>query len=261
MNALPESEPPAFAIAMIALKGPPPTPLRSLIQEAARSHPRLKLNREPESPGGVTSFQWESSDVLVADMPAPIPWSDLEGPCRTAWFWPAAAEEIKTHTCHLLVTLTDPDLDAIDRFLRLTEVTAALLASLPTAAGVYWGSGAVVTSPEAFREMASGAVREQLPLYLWVTFHLGRNGDGSMFGFTQGLAALGIKELEVPSTRYSTEDVLDRLFNIAHYVLDGVAEVKDGNSIGMSATEVIRVRFRSSQFGQDGMVMQLEFPK
>ena len=28
-------------------------------------------------------------------MPAPIPWSNLEGPCATAWWWPDATEKMK----------------------------------------------------------------------------------------------------------------------------------------------------------------------
>lgn len=119
----------------------------------------------------------------------------------------------------------------------------------------------MVSSPQDFASTAAQASREMLPLYLWITFHIGRNKDLSCFGFTQGLAALGHKELEVAATSYAPDDVLDRLFNIAHYVIDGIAVLKDGQTIGMSAMEKIRVEFRPSQFGQDGRVMRLTFPK
>ena len=36
----------------------------------------------------------------------PIPWSQLEGPAAAAaWYWPEAAETLRPHEAHLLVTL------------------------------------------------------------------------------------------------------------------------------------------------------------
>ena len=36
------------------------------------------------------SFSLGGNTAAVALMPAPIPWSNLEGPCETAWWWPEA---------------------------------------------------------------------------------------------------------------------------------------------------------------------------
>ena len=43
----------------------------------------------------------------VTLVPQPIPWSQLEGPCATAWYWPEAASDLRGHQAHLLLTLVD----------------------------------------------------------------------------------------------------------------------------------------------------------
>jgi len=65
---------------------------------------------EPVAAGSTESLftctlgEYTAAATLV---PRPIPWSQLEGPCATAWYWPAAADALRDHAAHLLVTLVD----------------------------------------------------------------------------------------------------------------------------------------------------------
>src|SRR5262249_15375306 len=107
--------------------------------------------------------------MALGMMPGPIPWSDLEGPWQTAWYWAEAVAVMKGHRAHVLVTLIGSKLGPIDRTMLATRVAAAV-AETHDALGVYWGSGTVVTSREMFTEMAREMSAEQLPLMLWVEF-------------------------------------------------------------------------------------------
>ena len=60
-------------------------------------------------------------------MPDPIPWADLEGPCREAWYWPEAAEALRDHTSHLLVTLIDEGSKSVDKSVILTQLVSGLV--------------------------------------------------------------------------------------------------------------------------------------
>ena len=52
--------------------------------------------KEPtEGEQAVYMFEVEGNRAIVAGMPRGYPWSDLEGPCQTAWWWPDAEEALR----------------------------------------------------------------------------------------------------------------------------------------------------------------------
>lgn len=242
-----------LSLAMIALKTP------ALPKVGPWLNTLLKKGDTPGlSESGILSFNTPTGWVAISLMEIPLPWSELETPCAHAYLWPDAEKSLRKHAAHLIVTVTDSKGDTVDRFLTLTKVIAALLDGFEVA-GIYWGAGGVVQSPEIFREFAGEATREFLPLHLWIGFRIGRNKDKSLWGYTVGLEALGHMELEVLRSGYSGEDLIDRLFNCAHYLLDNGPILKDGNTFGLSAEEKIKIRHLPSEFGRKGKVIQLQF--
>lgn len=199
----------------------------------------------------------DGSPVSVGLIPAPVPWSNLEGPCATAWWWPEAEERCRAASAHALVFLRDDKLDVFERNLRVTKATAALLRAVPDSIGVYWGAGTLVQSREDFIKQAARASREYLPLYSWVDFRVATRNDGSRFYATTGLGALGLMEIETASRRHPPE-VIGLVFNVAHYLCDHGLVLKDGDTIGLTATDKTRVRHRASAWDRSGPVLWLE---
>lgn len=93
-------------------------------------------------------FACDIGDTLAAIglVPAPIAWSDLEGPCATAWYWPQAMANMQGHQAHAIVTLSGEQNNILTRHILLTQVVAATVEATD-AVGVYWGSGTLVHSP------------------------------------------------------------------------------------------------------------------
>lgn len=209
---------------------------------------------------GMMTFKVGTSIVGIALIPQAIPWTALEEACVRALFWTDAAKALKAHTTHVVVSVGDPKLDSVDRALLLTRVICAFLKEFE-AVGVYWGAGAVVQSTQIFLDLAAEANRSMLPLHLWMSFRVGAAGSGGVAGYTVGLRAFDQMELEVLQCGYSPADLVDRLFNCAHYLLDKGPVLLDGHTIGLSAEERIEVRHLPSHFGQPGKVIQLQFPK
>jgi len=117
----------------------------------------------------------------------------------------------------------------------------------------------LVYPTDLFLEQASDITRELLPLNLWIDFRIAKGSEGGLTGFTSGLASLGHMELEVDQAQVEPAHLRDRLYNIAHYVLDHGPVLKDGETIGLSADERIKIHHRKSRFDQRGMVIKLEF--
>lgn len=208
---------------------------------------------------GILNFKLGSETVFVAPMPVPYPWSDLEGPCETSWMWPSdkpAASEVRGTHSHTLVTSMMSSADPITRRVLLAHVVGAL-AGLPGVKGVYWPDATLVHYPPVFAEMAATGSREAPPLLLLVDFRVFRNEDGSFGLFTTGLASLGMMEMEIAGLEMLPGELRDWAMNIALYLLDHGQPIPDGDTIGATADEQLKVRHKPSSFGAPGRVMRI----
>jgi hypothetical protein len=197
--------------------------------------------------------------AAAALVPRPIPWSQLEGPAATAWYWPDATESLRHHAAHLLVTLVDEGGRPIVKSLALTRLTAALTATSPSA-GVFWGPGRLVHPSSAFVEQAEQASETNLPLFLWVDLRIEQlDDDGALRLYTTGLDALGGEEIEAPHFHGTPQRLLEFAYNIAHYQLDSRKAIRDGDTIGLTEEVQVTAHRGPSMLGGEMEVLQLDF--
>ena len=251
----------SLSIAMVALGERPHISGAAIVKDLAATWPSLPAASGMEQKDGTLSFSVGRQTVILGLMPAPIPWTDLEGPCATSWLWPKAAEELKKHRQHLIVTVTSEGATPIDRSKLLTQVVAAILATCPQAIGVYWGNATLVVSKEMFRQFAveMEMLPAGLPIPLWIDFRAGPGNDGKMAGFTHGMEWLGHKELETLNAPESAGALRERLMDLCGYLLQNGPVIQDGHTVGQSAQEKIRVVLSPSSFGHKGQVMRLDY--
>ncbi len=203
-------------------------------------------------------FPLGDGKAAVALMPAPIPWSNLEGPCAAAWWWPEATERMRTHASHLLLALTGESGDAVRRALELTHLTAAAIAHVETA-GVYWGGGRLVHEPKVFVVQARGAGLDRLPLHLWIDFRVETGDDGTLRLFTTGMQAFGKMEIEIPRSRRTAAELYQFARSIADYILARGAEVRDGHTVGRWEEEKVPATHAPSMWDPTMPVLRLDF--
>jgi hypothetical protein len=235
--------------------------LESLQQILNTSKVSGQAPKDVRTEKGVLTFRLGDEMFAVAPMPAPYPWSDLEGPCQTSWMWPkqTPATSVRHHRTHVLLVGTGSSAAAIPRRLALTQVVA-LAAQQPGVLGIHWPEGTLVHYPPVFIEMAREFNRAdaQPLLYLWVDFRLFRNDDGTFGVFTTGLRPLGQMEFEIPRMNMPPGELRDWAVNIAYYLLENGAKVRDGDTIGMSASQQLRLRHAKSSHGAEGTVIRIE---
>jgi hypothetical protein len=109
-----------ISIAMVPLN--PKAKLSSAAIKADMVQKKWRGLPQPESleaEKGQVAFRVGDSDVIIAVMRAPIPWSDLEGPCRTSWLWKDAEADLKGHAGHLIVTVTSQNEPIKRKVMRL----------------------------------------------------------------------------------------------------------------------------------------------
>lgn len=198
--------------------------------------------------------------VAVANMPAPYPWSDLEGPCSTSILWPSSAEELKDHKSHTIVS-TIGELDPLEASTLLTKIVWAVLETSDLALGVYWSNATLVVPKQLFQEFALEVLPYGPPMDIWVDFRVGRLDDKWSAGFTTGMAALGHMEFETSKSPEKPNDLRERFQNLSNYVLLNGRVIQDRDTIGADEDELITVVYADSKYGIKNKVMRLEYRK
>ena len=242
---------------MILLREEAVVPAARIEQELRTRYPDLNAS-SPADENGTATLKLRDGDLIVALMPAPIPWSDLEGPCATSLLWKNAAEEVKPHCAHLIVSVLT-ELNEVERSILLTQATLAVLAASDAALGVYWGSAALLVPKDFFLEYAGKILPLGPPLDVWVDFRVGWQTNTTSGGFTQGLEALGHMELEARDWPEKPSELRDRFRELSRYLVQNGRVIRDRDTIGQDATEKIRAVYAPSTFGQNTRVMQLRY--
>lgn len=219
------------------------------------------LEIDPSSVGkekGVLTINFDEAFAAVAMMPAPIPSEELEGPIQTSVLWPEAGNDIALSRGHLVVTMAaSKEGSAVEIRKLLTKVVASILAGCEGAQGVYWCEAGILIRSDVFRAIAIESLPDP-PLPLWIDFRVGVE-DGKAAGFTHGLEALGLMEIECEAANESPVEFRDRLVGIAGYLIANGLVIQNGHTVGEDEHERIRVVYSKSSFGHENAVMRLEY--
>jgi len=249
--------PPTPLVAMVALRDrglPPESRVLEFLRASKREIPPVAIvDRRADR----FTLAVGADTATISLEPAPIPWAELEGPCKSAWYWPEAAGSLRDHAAHVAVVLLPQGEDRITAALVLTNLVAAVAASA-NAAGVFWASGGLVHAPEAFISYCQEPGGEYLPLNLWIDFSLMRNDDGTCSLFTTGMEEFDLMEIEVHNSREEPELLLEGAFKMAHYLLENGPIVEDGETVELSDEEKCLVRFGPSMWDEHVQVIRLE---
>ncbi len=247
------------ALTSILLPGPPVYSLKLIGEQLGQYWPELGEMAAAEEQVGICSWTHNGLLISVARMARPVPWSDLEGPCATSILWKNAAEEIMLHREHLLVVVMG-DVAPVDRAAVLTKVTAGVLLANPAALGVFWAGAALVVPAALFVDFTKELLPLGPPLWIWVDFRAGTNETGATSGFTQGMEALGLMEIETTNASESPGELRERFMALARYLIEHGMVINHGHTVGESSTaERILVEIGPSAFGYANDVMRLNY--
>lgn len=247
-------------IAMVLIDGDPNPEAGAITEYLANNWPDLPNVCETSAGENTLSIELGDATITLGTMPAPVPWSALEGPCSTSILWKDATAAVKPHKTHIIVTVFG-ELSPLQLSTILTQATAAVLATTPSAIGAFWSNAALVVPKDVFIAFAKEVLPEEMPLHIWVDFRVGLDGDKQSSGFTQGMVALGHREFEARQAPEPPGELRKRLESLAAYVLTNGPVISDGDTVGEDHHEKIRVRYAESGFGHEGEVMHLQYEK
>jgi hypothetical protein len=248
----------SLSLALIPLSGQVRISVVEMQRDLKTTWPGTPSALEFRREQGILTFSFGKAFVAIALMPGPIAWQDLEERCNRSWLWPDAEKTLKRHSQHFVLTL-ESELAPRERAILLTKVCASALVNCNAALGVVYGEAGILARKDIFRDMAAESLRTSLPTELWVECTVAKDGDDKSQGFTKGLAALGHPELEAKGLPMTPLRLHSRLTGVARYLVEHGPIIQEGDAIGESAEERIRVAFGHSAFGNKGTVMRLVY--
>lgn len=245
-------------VVMIALSQATAPDAGAVAASLAQRLPDVELGDVHRKDG---SWLVEVGDALAAVslIPAPIPWEELAGPAATAWWWPEAEEQLKTHQAHLIVALLGGQATPVTRHVQMSHFVSAVAEHSP-AIGVYWGAGTVVHEAGNFRDHSVGLSSDELQPELWIDMRVEQNEDGTYRYFTTGMAAFGHKELEADGVTMAPEELFDFCYSIIYYILSENVGIASGETIGRSPEERYKVTHADSMWPREGPVLRMALP-
>jgi hypothetical protein len=193
--------------------------------------------------------------VTILSMPAPLPYDENLWK-RASKTWPEAPHIAARHSGHLIVTTMGAaenkagiaNLTPLESARLTTAVVGGLTAITSGCCGVVW-AGNVARSPQIWLDMSRRAFAPfpDYPFTLWVEI-IPFPSARTTGAITVGLSSFLDREIEfeVDGMEYAT--VIDRVAGLAVYLIERGTVVKDGDTIGVSEQDRIKVYHRTSRF-------------
>ncbi len=176
---------------------------------------------------------------LNMDLPYPAPLQHLT---QFTYWWPNALSDLARHKAHMMVHCQWSKHSRLDAHMRHLVLVRELIEQLPVI-GVLWGSSLIQT--DIFKGEFANALKGGFPFSLWVLIQFSRQPNGNILISTLGMREFEQMEIETESS-LPLDQVFDFVRQFGSYVLSTGAVVKDGDTVGPSEHQMIKVRHTRS---------------
>ena len=188
---------------------------------------------------GVGVIQLTGSQIAIMLMDVPIPGDELEFPSQISYLWPDAKDLTPKHKGHIIISVTSTGDNKLKMFKTFTRVASSILTNT-NALGIYLGNQTLVLPTAFYVDGAKSMTDDSLPLMNWIYIGLRDENDRNS-GYTFGLKEFGFDEMEILNSKNSKEEIHEILFNLSHYVILSNVTLKDGETIGLTEDQKIKL--------------------
>lgn len=241
-------------LGMILLEEPNSLEIEKVISELKNKW-NLKIGDE-ETSNETSVLDINGYRVAIANMPVPIPTEEVTSTAEYNYFWENGVEETSNHKGHIILSIMNAGKKPVQENILFSQIASAILNN-SKAIGIYIGGRTLVLKKDFYQANVEMMSEEDLPLYNWIYFGL-RKENGKQSVYTYGLADFGKKEMEIIDSEYSLEELNEMMFNLAHYVIAYDVALKDGETIGLSAEQKLKISESKGRF-LEGKILKIEY--
>ncbi|MFD2245433.1 DUF4261 domain-containing protein [Pontibacter ruber] len=239
-----ESNKSSLILGMVLLEEADSLNIKGVVSEL-RGNWKLEVD-DSESSDESSVLVVDGYRVAIGNMPVPIPGVEIEETAAYNYLWPNGEKEATKHKGHIILSLMNGGKDPVAENLLFNKVASAVLKNSKSL-GVYIGGRSLLISKDFYLGNTEIMSEEDLPLYNWVYFGL-RQENGKQSIYTYGLAEFNKKEMEIINSSRTLEELNEIMFNMAHYVIAQDVKLKDGETIGISAEQKLKIKESKGKF-------------
>ena len=198
----------------------------------------------------------EDYKVAMALMPVPIPGDEISQTAGYNYFWENAEDETSQHQAHIVLTVMNTGREPITENMLFSKIASAVM-NHSGSIGIYMGSRTLLLQKNFYDYFTTVMSDDNLPLYLWIYFGL-RQDDSGQSVYTYGLNEFGFKEMEIVHSSKDMDHLGEMMYNMVHHVVLNNVTLNDGETIGMSATQMLKITESKGVF-LDGTTLKIEY--
>jgi hypothetical protein len=230
-----------------------------------RKVPALRLT-PTQSDAGAEALFFElghEGRLVVGLLPAPIPRQEAEQHADRSLASVKVGWKPEAHRAHLAVMWQElATLPAVESLKRYTWLLAAV-ADASKSIAVYWAESGATHHGEYFVEVAKDGVDSPLLVTLWSGLSVGadsRNRQRTTF------VSLGMSQLDLPDLElsvplgYDRDEAVGFFYELLAYTIERGAAIPEGNTVGRSPDERLKVRYVPSPIDAAKKVWRVDLP-
>lgn len=255
---------PAFAF--VLAPGPTPVDPGAIAAAHARIAPQApglapEQDEAGDQQGATLRFGDGVGEVVIVSTPHPIPTGEVEqGAEFSVGRFRAGAGPYPRHGGHWTVALSGvPDRPPLQPLVRLTWAVAAATEAAGVL-GVYWSNGQVTHEARFFLDLARGLPADGLPLPLWTGVSLARHKGGTSLLSLGIMRQFGLPDLRLTTPEGRGNEGLGVFFDLLAYLVRRGEPLQDGDTVGRTPEEKLRVRYEASPVAAGQRVWRVDLP-
>jgi hypothetical protein len=249
-----KSNPPKSILGMILLEEANSMQIDKVVAELKNKW-NLSVNDE-EADKETSILVIDNYQIAIANIPMPIPGDEIETTAEYNYFWKDGTEEATKHKGHIILSIMDAGKNPVMENILFNKVAASILNNSKSL-GIYIGERTLLLKKEFYLENTEMMSEQYLPLYNWIYFGL-RQEDGKQSMYTFGLADFNKPEMEIIDSDYSFNELSEMMFDMVHYVIAYDVTLKDGETIGTSATQKLEISYSKGKF-LEGKTLKIKY--
>lgn len=180
----------------------------------------------------------------------PLPQDAWEISAKRSLTWPGAAEAMSETEAHIVLALLHGATNhsaALAGATAISLLSGALATALPVKAVIFTESEAIAQQDDIIAIAKDLGEHGQIPSTFWMTLELMRSeplpdGSHQAAAITTGLRAFTGREVEFEPSSMQIEELGKRVIGLSGYLMTNGPVLADGDTVGLSPTENIRVR-------------------
>lgn len=219
----------------------------------------LPIGENVSQEENVAVIPCDGSMLIAGLVDTPLPEKHWREWADAAWWWPEAEEMMRQNQAHIIVSSTWDKSTRIDAHLKHMLIVREFVEQL-CAIGVAWGN-VLVSANQFAGEFHRFQTENILPVRVWVLIQLSGDGEGGTIVSTLGMNQFDLREIEANSAPMEPKDALEFVNNLAGYLLTNGPVINDGDTVGGSEEQRIRMRFAPSFREGHGEVYLLDFER